>query len=76
MEPLTRQDLFDVVTPLFIALHEKGVIDIAELPHFYEDALARRKLERAHTEADLAFLRDVVGGLHQLARRVKPPARG
>lgn len=75
MEPLTRQDFFDALTPLFVALHEKGLIDIAELPHFYEDALARRKLERGHTEADLVFLQGVVVGLLQLAKTMKPRPR-
>lgn len=73
---LTRQDLFDMLMPLFLALHEKGVIDIAELPHFYEDVLERRRAEPTHTEADLAFLQDVVVGLRRIAQEVKPPLGG
>ena len=66
--------LFDALIPLFLALHEKNVLDIAELPHFYEDHLARRKLDQKATEADLDFLAGTIQGLHGLAYDVKSGA--
>lgn len=73
---LTRQDFFDVFTPLLLALHEKKVIDIAELPHHYEDVLARRKLDRKEEPEALAFLEHVTSRLHNLARQVKQGESG
>lgn len=68
---ITRDQLFDVFSPLCVALHEKGVIDIAELPHFYEDALARRMPPGGQPLGDPTFLRELIAGLHRLATVVK-----
>lgn len=75
---IESKELFDLFMPLVLALHEKKVIDIAELPHYYEDIQIRR-LQNGETKADLAFLAEVISGLHRLAGQVKksenqPPA--
>lgn len=67
---VTREELFDLFTPLLQALHEKKVLDIAETPHFYEDALERRRALGA-TEDDLEFQRQVILGLVRMAVAVK-----
>lgn len=67
---VTRQNLFDLFTPLVLALHEKKVIDVAELPHYYEDVLMRRSSLQESTQ-DLAFLTEVIQGLSRLAIQVK-----
>lgn len=68
---LTSKNLFDVFTPLLLALHEKKVLDIAEVPHFYEDVLARRRLENKEDLESLDFLQQVVLGLNRLSVDVK-----
>lgn len=68
---VTTAQLFDVLTPLLLALHHKGVLDIAEVPHYYEDVLARRVLEKGEDAESTAFLRDLTQGLHRLAAAVK-----
>ena len=67
----TTDHLFELFMPLILALHEKKVLDIAEVPHYYEDALERRKANLAETEEDVAFLRQVILGLNRLALLVK-----
>lgn len=67
----TTEHLFELFMPLLHALHEKKVLDIAEVPHFYEDALERRKANLGATEEDVAFLRQVILGLNRLAHQVK-----
>lgn len=67
---MTRQDFFDAFTPLLLALHEKKVLDLTELPHYYEDVLVRRKLDRKEGPDDLAFLEQTIQGLHRLAASV------
>jgi hypothetical protein len=40
---LTQQQFFDAFIPLLMALHEKRVIDFAELPLYYEaNSISRR----------------------------------
>lgn len=73
---MTFANLMEVFTPLLLALHEKKVLDIAEVPHYYEDALERRKMNLGETEADLAFLRELVKGLDRLAKAVKEEEKG
>lgn len=68
---ITDKELFAVFSPLIVALHEKGVMDISETAHLYEDVLARRLLEQKEDEESVAFLKDVVQGLHRLAAAVK-----
>ena len=68
---VTFAQLMQVFTPLLLALHEKKVLDIAEVPHFYEDALERRKQNLGEPEEDLAFQRQLVDGLCRLAASVK-----
>ncbi|WP_027730636.1 hypothetical protein ABL850_15730 [Variovorax paradoxus] len=72
---ISTKQLFEVFTPLLLALHEKKVLDIAELPHFYEDALSRRKLDRKETHAETAFLEEVTIGMQRLANVVKQQDR-
>lgn len=67
---ITLEQLMQVFTPLLLALHEKRVLDIAEIPHFYEDALERRRTLGA-TEVDLDFQRQLVDGMSRLALAVK-----
>lgn len=67
---ITLEQSMQVFTPLLQALHEKKVLDIAEVPHFYEDALERRRALGA-TEADLDFQRQLVLGMVRLAAVVK-----
>lgn len=67
---VTQEHLFATITPLVVALHEKGVLDIAEVPHYYEDAVVRRKTLGA-TDAEVAFQQELVTGFHRLAKMVK-----
>lgn len=71
---LETTHLFDALIPLLLALHEKKLLDIAELPHYYEDHWARRKLDQKASEDDLDFLAGTIQGLHGLARDVKSGA--
>lgn len=67
---LTTEQLLATITPLVIALHEKGVLDIAEVPHYYEDAVVRRK-DMGATDAEVAYQQALVAGFHRLAQVVK-----
>jgi hypothetical protein len=71
---ITLEQLMQVFTPLLLALHERKVLDIAEVPHFYEDALERRRT-LGETEADLDFQRQLVLGMVRLAAAVKNAER-
>lgn len=62
--------LLATITPLVVALHEKGVLDIAELPHFYEDAVVRR-LELGATQEQVLFQQELVAGFQRLAKVLK-----
>lgn len=68
---ITEKELFSVFSPLIVALHEKGVMDISETAHLYEDALARRILENGEDAESVEFLRQTVQGLHRLACAIK-----
>ena len=68
---ITTKELFEVLTPLILALHEKEVLDISETAHLYEDVLARRKLDLGEEPSGTALLEEVVQGLHRLAVAVK-----
>ena len=67
---ITSEQLFATITPLVVALHEKGVLDIAEVPHYYEDAVVRRK-EIGATDDEVAFQQALVVGFQRLAKTVK-----
>ena len=67
---ITSEQLFATITPLVVALHEKGILDIAEVPHYYEDAVVRRKDIGASPE-DLEFQQALVVGFQRLAKVVK-----
>ena len=67
---VTASQLFATITPLVVALHEKGLLDIAEVPHYYEDAVIRRK-ELGVAEEDLAFQKELVAGFQRLANVMK-----
>jgi hypothetical protein len=68
---LTQQQFFDAFIPLLMALHEKRVIDFAELPLYYEDVMVRRKLDIREAPENLAFLQSLIQGLSALAPDVK-----
>lgn len=67
---ITTAGLFATITPLVVALHEKGVLDIAEIPHYYEDAVVRRK-DMGATDDEVAFQQELVVGFQRLAKTVK-----
>jgi len=67
---ITSEELFATITPLVVALHEKGVLDIAEVPHYYEDAVVRRK-EIGATDDEVAFQQALVVAFQRLAKTVK-----
>lgn len=67
---ITIDQLFATITPLVVALHEKGVLDIAEVPHYYEDAVVRRK-DTGATDAEVAYQQELVAGFQRLAKMVK-----
>lgn len=74
---ITDKELFAVFSPLILALHEKGILDISETAHLYEDTLARRILVNGEDGESVAFLKEVVQGLHRLSAAVKghtPPS--
>jgi hypothetical protein len=64
---ITREQLFDTITPLFLALHRGGVLDISETALAYEDVLAKRRLTNQESVESTEFLAQVVQGLHRLA---------
>ena len=68
---LTQQQFFDAFIPLLMALHEKRVIDFAELPLYYEDVMVRRQLDIKELPENLAFLQSLIQGLSALAPDVK-----
>lgn len=67
---ITSEQLFATITPLVVALHEKGVLDIAEVPHYYEDAVVRHK-DTGATDDEVAFQQELVVGFQRLAKMVK-----
>ena len=71
---ITTDQLFATITPLVVALHEKGVLDIAEIPHYYEDAVVRRK-DIGATDDEVAFQKELVVGFQRLAKVVKAEDR-
>jgi hypothetical protein len=74
--PVTISNLTDALAPLWIALHENGLIHLSELALFYEDALARRRFGRGESADETAFAQDLVVGLNRLAAgfQAHPPA--
>ena len=68
---ITRAQLFDTITPLFLALHRGGVMDISETALVYEDVLAKRRLNNQEGVETTEFLAQVVQGLHRLAAAEK-----
>lgn len=71
---ITQEQLMQVFMPLLLALHEKKVLDIAEIPHFYEDALERSRILGATVE-ELDFRLQLVKGMSHLADSVKKQNR-
>lgn len=67
---VTISQLFATITPLVVALHEKGLLDIAEVPHYYEDAVVRRK-ELGVPDQDLEFQKELVIGFQRIANAMK-----
>lgn len=64
---MTVQNFTDVFTPLLLALHENGALNLTELPYYYEDVLVRRKMDRNADSGDLEFLQEMIQGLHRLS---------
>jgi hypothetical protein len=71
---ITTTELFATITPLVVALHEKGVLDIAEVPHYYEDAVVRRK-DMGATDAEVAYQQELVAAFQRLAQTMKAQGR-
>ena len=67
---VTTEQLMATITPLVVALHEKGLLDIAEIPHYYEDAVVRRKGIGA-TDDEVSFQQQLVVGFQRLAKAMK-----
>lgn len=67
--------LFSALTPLWIALHEKGVIPLHELALFYEDAVARRRFDAGETPAETALAQEIASAIHTLANAVQAHER-
>ena len=65
-----QQLVFNAVAPLWAALHEKGLISLQEMV-FYEDAVARRRLDLGESEAQTAVAQEIAIGLHRLAAAVQ-----
>ena len=70
---ITREQLFDTITPLFLALHRGKLLDISETALVYEDVLAKRRLNNQESVESTEFLAQVVQGLHRLAKAEKTP---
>jgi len=66
-----QQLVFNAVAPLWAALHEKGLISLQEMALFYEDAVARRRLDLGESEAQTAVAQEIAIGLHRLAAAVQ-----
>ncbi|NMG71815.1 hypothetical protein [Parazoarcus communis] len=69
-----RSLVFTTITPLWIALHEKGLIPLHELALYYEDALARRRFELGESDGDTQLAQELASSIHKLAAAVQ--ARG
>ena len=82
----TISDITDAITPLFLALHNRGILPIGELVMQYEDVLAivmqyedvlaKRKIDLRESQASTEFLCGLVSALHRLAGKVPPLAEG
>lgn len=78
-ETEVRKLLFSTIAPLWIALHEKGVIPLHELALFYEDAVARRQFDLGETGEDIALAQSIAAAIHRLSAAVQahePAAKG
>lgn len=67
----TIRDITEALIPLFLALHERGVIPLGELSMQYEDVLARRRIDHGESPASTDLLQQLVIGLHRLASDVQ-----
>lgn len=70
-----RKLLFSTISPLWIALHEKGLIPLHELALFYEDAVARRRFDRGESAAETALAQEIAAAIHRLAAAVQASER-
>lgn len=70
----TREKFLDAFMPLLLALHESKALDIAELPHYYEDVVQRRR-NNGESEAALVFQASMIPMLQKLADRQKAQDR-
>jgi len=72
---MTESEVHSIVTatvaPLWIALHEKGLISLDEMALFYEDAAARRKFDLGETDEQTALAQGIAAGIHRLADAVR-----
>lgn len=74
-DPATVKDITEALIPLFLALHERGVIPLGELSMQYEDVLARRRIDHGESPAATNLLQQLVIGLHRLADAVQERER-
>lgn len=70
-----RALVFSTISPLWIALHEKGVIPLREMALYYEDAVARRRFELGESATATALAQEIAAGLHRLATAVQAGER-
>ena len=75
-EAITAGQLMDALAPLWIALHEKKLIQIQEMALFYEDALARRQIDREESPDSTAFAQSLASALHKLAATIQAQQSG
>jgi hypothetical protein len=74
-ESEVHQIVFFTVCPLWIALHEKGLISLEELALFYEDAEMRRQFGTGESDGGKAFSQQLIGAIHMLSDVVQANER-
>ncbi|HEX7718424.1 MAG TPA: hypothetical protein VF389_01340 [Woeseiaceae bacterium] len=74
-EKKVRALVFGAISPLWIALHEKGLIPLREMALFYEDAVARRRFGRGESAEEASIAQEIASGIHRLANAVQASER-
>ena len=70
MQYVTPAQLVGALRPIVMALHEKGLLDIAEIPHFYEDDAERMRLQ-GRPESELEIQKGCAIGFARMAAQMK-----
>jgi hypothetical protein len=70
---VSMDEFVHLITPLFLALHENGLISLQELAMRYEDALAKRRIDLKEPQERTDALQALTRWLHSFARRIPPP---